>query len=454
MNDFVSSILCHVESVNQDAQLEGILLENKNVGPRSRPNYFYLTDLVNPQQAYWEHIDKAPEHTDEQRRLFAHGNRMESVARSAFSLIDGITGEEATLDGAENDLPGVRGRIDFRYGNSLVEFKTSNYKIETGEDVWQKTPQNVEQLLFYSSLWAFKTSEHYLVYHLGDGPSSVRVFSVKIEDQGLLQNKLKSRKTNLEWAIDENKPSIVRKCRYYDNCHIKASGECNCDELNELDTEPFQRASEIERDKEIEEIMIEAFEKVAARPNSVGSWDLETPRRWYGRQTGQRERDSWSPNETWADDALAAADLLPGLFDDQYIPKIEDPIEFDPSGMMIKRSHTTGNGANNRWVPALYRMKQYDTPPKPSKLKNQIMQLGCACSLAEKGTGNLIVELPNSDTEIIVYRVVFNNLNNIKSKIIDRLEKMKKAIDEEDTDILPTCPGWLQDMNCGNCLCD
>lgn len=450
---FVESIQEHVRSVDADAQLTGTLLANRRQGSASRPEYFYLKDMVNPQQAYWEHLDESPPLTDELRRLFAYGKLMGRVADRAFSSLDGFTDAEAILDGAENGLPGIRGKIDFRYGDSLVEFKTTRYRVDTSEDVWESTPQDIEQLLFYAALWTYDVPTHFLIFHIGDIPNSIRVFEVEIENQGLIRNTLRSRKTNLERALEVEDPSILRQCRYFDGeCHVNAAGLCTCDEYDELNIEPLQRATELERNNDLETRLTEAFRDVQSRPDTVRPWDLETPRRWFGLQVGDRERESWTPDELWVPDALSSAGLLPGPLENPYPSAIDDPIHFSPTGSMIQSTRTTSDGVRSRWVPALVRIRDYDSTPEPYQIRNQIMQIGCACSLSNTGTGYVIIELPNADEEIVAYKVTFEDLGGIRRKIRERLEDMDTALNEEDESNLPMCPDWLQD-DCEECLC-
>lgn len=455
MSTSVEAIMDYVERTEQDAQLAGTLMDNRPERSPGRPPYFYLRDLVNPQQAYWAHIGQEPEHTDELRRLFARGNRMERLAHQAFELLDDFTGIEAILDGAENDIAGVRGRIDFRYGDSLVEFKTTEYHIENSSDIWNYTPQDIEQLLFYSGLWTHDNPEHYLIYYLVDVPQPIRVFKVSINDHGMIQNQLESRKTNLERALEIEDPSLARRCRYHgETCHIDAAGLCNCPNHDEINTEPLERVTDINRQDDLEEMASEAFAELDERLDPVRPWDLETPRRWFGRQARERDRGQWTPDDMWVYDAMHNADLLPGPMESEYIPKLDEPIPFAPKGRIIEITRTTANGFDTQWVPALAWVKDYTSPPKSTQLQNQIMQVGCSCALYGSTSGYCIIELPEADADVVAYRVFFEDIDGLEDEIREMLQSMRQAIEEDDPGFLPTCPEWLQDMSCDDCLCE
>lgn len=452
---FVESIEEHASSIEPDAQLVGTLLEHRPDEDQSRPDYFYLTDLVNPQQAYWDHVGESPEPPEELLERFAHGNEMGRLARRALADVDGFTDPEALLDGAENGIPGVRGRIDFRYGNSLVEFKTTRHQIASSGDIWSHTPQYIEQLLFYSVLWTHDEPTHYLIYHLGDGPSSIRVFRVEVNDSETIREVLEARKSNLETALEDGDPSVIGRCRYHgDQCHVESAGLCDCDQLHELELSSLRHTSLIDRDDDLEEILHEAFQRVEDQPEVVSSWDLETPRQWYGRQIGVRERDPWIPDDQWVPGALASAGLLPGPIESPPSQNLEEALPFSGPGMMVRRTETTTDGIEQQWVPTLIRVRDYQTTPEPIRLRNQVMQIGCACATAGVDTGYIIVELPNADEDIVVYAVTFEDLDGIEEKIRDRLNLMNTALERHDVDQIPECPDWLQGSQCSDCLCE
>lgn len=452
---FVEAIEEHTSSIDMDEQLVGTLLRHREDRDRSRPDYFYLTDLVNPQQAYWDHTGQSPEPPEELLERYAVGNEFGKKAQIAFADVDGFTDPEGLLDGAENGFPGVRGRIDFRYQDSLVELKTTRHQIDSSEDIWTHTPHYIEQLLFYSALWTHTEPTHYLIYQLGDGPSSIRVFKVTVQDPETVTETLAARVSSLEEALEQADPSLLDRCRYHgEQCHVGSEGVCSCSEYDELDFTPLRDASHVEIDVELQETVQAAFERVEGSPEIVSSWDLETPRRWYGRQIGVRERDPWIPDDQWVPSALASAGLLPGSLQSPLSDQLDDPLPFSGSGMAVRRSETTPEGVENRWVPALVRTRDYESTPEPIRLRNQVMQVGCACGVAGVDVGLIIVELPNADEDVVVYRIEFNDLDGILRKIRNRLGAMSEALERNDVNRLPECPGWLQGSNCSDCLCE
>jgi len=453
--DFRNSILDHVDDFERDAQLVGKLLDNRIEQSAGRPDYFYLTDLVNPQTAFWDHVGASPEHTERQEELFAHGKRMESYARKAFANIDEFVEAEATIDGAENDIPGVRGKIDFRFRDSIVEFKTSEYMVESPDDIWSLAPQDIEQLLFYSVIWAHDNPTHYLIYMLSEEPKSTRAFEITIEDPGELKTRLRSRKSNIQYAIDTDNPIMLGRCRYYDHtCHIQQDDICSCDELDPLETEPLEEAVTVQRDHQLEEEIVEAFQELRERVGAVGAWDLYAPRQWYARQFEGQERDGDYVSPEWVHGALETAGLTPGPFTELESPKIDGQLLCTPKARFVERTRSTNRGPETQWVPARIVAKDYDSPPDSYRLKNQFMKVGCACAATGHRTGLLIIELPNSETEVDVHEITFNDPDGIRQKIIERLSEMNEAVYQEDPEMVPECPDFIQEYDCRNCLCE
>lgn len=452
--DFLQSILSHVDSMDQDAQLVGKLLDNRAESSRGRPNYFYLTDLVNPQQNYWDHIGVSAEYSEKKQKLLAHGNRMETFARIVFSNINEFYVSETTLDGAENGLPGIRGKVDFRLSDSLVEFKTSEFNIESSDDIWEKAPQDIEQLLFYTVLWTYDNNVHYLIYLSEKDPDSLRVFEVTINDPGTLKTKLRSRKSNLERAIEVDDPSLLGRCRYYGHtCEFDEAGICDCEKFDEIDTTYLQNAIKISRNDDLEKRITIAMRTSDSQPQSVGSWDLYTPRKWFSRTFEDQERSDDYVRPQWVRQALETANVTPGLFKNIEYPRISKSVEYKPRRIkFVRKSRTTNRGQEDEWLPAKIIAREWQNPPNRDKLKWQFMQVGCICAAADKSRGLLIVELPNSEADVDVYEISYSDLEGIRQQIHKRLSDIATAIKNDDPTQLPQCPSWMEN-DCENCYC-
>lgn len=453
--EFHQSILDHV-STNRDAQLAGILLDHKPEPDPGRPDYFYLTDLTNPQQNYWEHLGEAPEDSEEKLELFAHGNRMESRVRRAFSTMDDFYEEEATIDGAETGLPGIRGKVDFRYLDSLVEFKTSVYDIDTGQDVWDKAPQDIEQLLFYNVLWGYENDTHYLIYLSENDVNALHVFKVLIKDSDALRSALESRQAALSDALELVDPSELGQCRYFDHtCEIGEEEICNCSSLHPIDTSPLQNATTISRAEDLENRIAIALRATEETPTSVNSsWYLYTPRQWFAREFFESESSGDYITPEWTERALEAAGLTSGPFSDLEPPKFEGIVRYAPRITFVERTWTSDKGTKTDWVPAKISARDDSSPPTTQALRYQFMQVACATAVAGKDKGLLILELPNSGTELVVHEVEIEEPERIRQLTEERMDLICKAVREDDPSILPECPDWLQGKDCENCLCN
>lgn len=452
--DFQQSILDHVTGTHQDGQLVGELIEHKPDFQNERPDHFYLTDLTNPQASYWDHVGLSPEHSERQLDLFAHGDRMEAVIRSAFSNLSDFAEAESTLDGAENGIPGVRGKVDFRYLDSLVEFKTSEFDIDSPEDIWDFAPQDIEQLLFYTALWTHDNDTHYLMYMSENDPDCLRVFNVGITDPVAIRSELESRKSILTGAIDEEDPSDLGQCRYFDHsCHIQEEGLCTCASLGEVDTSPLEDATHVERDAELEHTIRIALRANEDRWGSVGSWDLYTPRQWYLEETGRQDSSNEYLTPKWVYDALRSANLTPGPLTDIDYPRIEGSVVYSPRINYVRRIRTTGLESTSEWVPTKIVAKDWPTTPSSESLRSQFMQIACASAIAGKDKGLVILELPNASTEVDAHEIQLRDIDGIRRKVQNRLESIEEAIQNEDPALLPACSDWVQDFDCENCLC-
>jgi hypothetical protein len=436
----------------QDVQVEGLILSKADASPQGRPNYLWLKDLVNPQQAYWDHVGEALPPSDELKARFRHGNKLHAKAGVAFAFVEGFAGSEVVLDGAATGVPGVRGKVDFRHGLSLVEFKTTASLVESAEDVWTKLPQDAEQLLFYAALWTYDHPEHYLVYHTEQEPP-LRVFKITIKDRNAIKRIANQRREALQNAIKNEDPSKLEQCRYYGGtCSLGAAKKCACADLKPIDTSPLRDACAMERDPDMEGILATAFEEANSIPPPVTPWDLETPRRAYLKLRGEAEESDYEPHEFWAWRAMRDSGLLPGVLEATPIPRVFSPLHFKAGGFYIKRVTGHAAEAQTRYVPTLLRVKADAKPPTGLGLRNQIMQLGVLCALTQRETGILVVELPNAPAKIAAYQVSFKDLGGIRQEIRERLAQLKRAIDANDITQLPLCPSWLRDK-CGACQC-
>jgi hypothetical protein len=457
-SSFVEYVAGKVLSASRDEQIAGLVLKGIEAITSGRPNYFFLTDLVNPQQNYWAHIGVEPEPSDKLQAAFGFGRFMQAQAAIALAQISGFAGSEGVLDGAAVGLPGIRGRADFRIGDSLWEFKTTRHRVDDPEHIWDKVPQDIEQILFYAALWTYEARDHHLFFFTSDSEEPLRVFKTTINNRGALRNTLKQRRDALAEAVRTKDPSRLRRCRYYeDSCPIREAGHCDCENLQDWPLRPLQEAVEVVRDEKVEDLVAEAWQILENfPPRPISPWELEVPRRAYGRLTGKRPEEGQVPfKKRWIWRALRQSELLPGPAVAPLLPVLREPLLFKAAGTYLLRKVTKGEEITEKLTPTLIREWDHDYAPRPRYrgVRNYLMQLGVLCALSARPTGALILHPPEMGSALFVHLIQFKDLGEIKRKVRARLTQIAFAVENSDPSQLPQCPKWLKSMECDNCLC-
>jgi hypothetical protein len=452
---FLDFVLARASTVVQDAQLEGILIETRKTPRPDRPDYFYLRDLVNPQQAYWEHCGSTAPKSRELRAAFAFGNRMHDVAGRVFAGQRGFAGTEAILDGAGVGIDGVRGRIDLRIGESLVEFKTTSKSVDTGQDVWANVPQDIEQLLFYAALWSHRPEKHLLVFRTPSPQAPLRIFEVRIDDYGAVANHLKQRRRALRRALEDHDPQSLRRCRYFDShCPQRDAGECACASLEQINTEPIAGNCSLSRNTNLEAELLRDWVAAERQPRSVSAWELAVPRRAFLRLKGIVSDEEWAPDdEGWIWGSLARAGLLPGPLEPLPSTRLTTPLPFKASGGFLKRRVSRGEAGAVILTPYNIRPWEKSGIPTAFAIRPQIAQLGVLCALSGRPTGLAFLEIRNSDAQVAAFQVEFENLDDIRRAVTDTLRSLAEAVAANTADSLPQCPKFVQGYECPHCLC-
>ena len=126
MIDYVSK---RVQSISRDdslASLLEIVVKKQLRSSPSPPNYYYLTDLTNPIQKFYSNNNPTVRKSQELSRKLIQGTQLHQLSGCWFRNLEGFVLEEGTLDGIWMGVDGVRGKIDYRIDESLVEFKTKD----------------------------------------------------------------------------------------------------------------------------------------------------------------------------------------------------------------------------------------------------------------------------------------------------------------------------------------
>jgi hypothetical protein len=454
LSDLVGTKL---DETHRDAQLEGSLLKEAAKPEPRRGSHCRLKDLVNPQQIYWELPPRQPPPVPlALEEVWAYGTQMHDTARTAISTLEGYDGCELDLDSAEVGFPGIKGRIDFRLGDRIVEFKTTRYEVSSADDVWRLVPQDIEQLLFYAAIWTRQSSEHLLIFYNDEFRPSIRAFRCYISNLGAVQTIVKQRMAALTRAVQTSNPSILRRCRYFEGiCPPKAAGLCSCDKLTPINISPLAEVTTLTRDSPLEAHIESSFQAALTAPRAVRPWDLEILRRTYSARRAQGRPESWVPDPNlWVYDALVSSGVLPGPLDSVPRTSFTEPLPFHCSVVFVRRKSSDGMSSRERFVPTLIRSWEKNGEPSPQRLRPQIMQLGVACSIAGSADGYLVLERPGDLQWVRAFRLSFRDLPEIKREVRRRLQLLADSLRAGSHADLPECEQWIQvEIPCARCLC-
>ncbi|MCL4450326.1 MAG: hypothetical protein M1386_03295 [Candidatus Thermoplasmatota archaeon] len=222
----------------EDPSRQEVLRQETTKEGRRTTRQLRVTDLVNPMQ--WFYDVKGPVIADppELRRRFDYGKAMERKVTEILSNEPGFIhlAEQGKLNGAICRMNEVNGKIDFRIGNSIIEFKTAEDAITDEEDLFKNHPQNLEQLLLYILFSGRERYEHKLLYVTGKYPNLVPVaFKVKVTDKGKLVNYFAVRLVRMKSVAEKNVPAGLGKCRCHNYfCKFKESKTCSCSRETEI----------------------------------------------------------------------------------------------------------------------------------------------------------------------------------------------------------------------------
>ena len=148
----------------------------------SSNSYYSLTELTNPQQKFCKVTAPYVKRNNTLARKLIMGKILERKFANWCRLMPELQVEEGTLDGAYVGIPRVRGRVDFIIDNRIVELKTKENIPESVNEIYDKYPNDLEQLVFYSALHPSRPEKNILLFMKDKSPFSMRAFEVNTKD--------------------------------------------------------------------------------------------------------------------------------------------------------------------------------------------------------------------------------------------------------------------------------
>lgn len=411
---------------------------------RGRGKNFRVTDLSNPMLAYMDiKYPNTPVPADLQSK-FNYGRSVERKVNAIFQKKSNYVPTQGHVEGKLVDLPNVRGRLDFRLGGAIVEFKTSVYDIESESSLLENNPQDIRQLLLYILFTQREHDEHRLLYLCGRYPNiSVRSFRVKIKNRLEMIDYFKTTESKLSAAIKDSNPKGLGRCDYYNfGCRFKEAGLCDCSteakaDVSIIKENVFLRLSNDELEKDLSD-----FNSLSNL--TIKLWDVFTPRRWSLKESNiynYIEQTDGSLEEfevrKYIEDALEDNAIL-----------ARTPLHIDYTllndSVMLFNDFDKQNKVS-KVIPTIVRV--YNERPKsalgPSPA--QKAQLGLICALYGAKTGYLFVFYTFPKTGIL-YKIEYSDIERIKNDGIRIMKAMESSFQRKtSTEKLPRCPSFVVD---------
>jgi len=445
-----------------DESLTGLLQQVLSEDVEGEPPWWGVTSLVNPAQAHYKRLHPEVERSSEVQARLDYGRRKGREADQWFRSLPEFVGAEGSVDGAFGGIPGIRGRIDFRLGDSIVELKTTRYHMDTAADVITNSPQDLEQLSIYALITRREDGHHYLVFYNEGVAGRFRVFSVKLLRAPALRQHFKARLAALNRSLETRNPSTLGKCRYFSRgCEFTEVGLCSCSELSNIDTAELATSVRLDRDTALEERLRSASGPQAlAADGKLGLWDLFVPRRAFGKLSGQVV-DSFHGGEDYAlrrdiERRLADSDVCAYRFNLQIpIAGQPDPYVLKGRGLAIKFTETSRAGVTEVVTPLLVRVVRKRTSLDPKSLPGAYLaQLGALCAIRGSRVGALLANFPDRGGAVQCFRVRFDAPEEMLRRLGRQARAIFEGVERKSGDRLTPCPDWIQEDCSGGCPCD
>jgi len=448
----------HVSIENSDA-LSGIIRDSFDSLGRSAvfPDYFYLTELVNPAQSYWKRkLVDTLEIPIPLRRKFAIGNRIGRLVGIWLNSISGSINSEATLDGVYVGIEGIRGRIDFRLNDSIIEIKSKPVHVDNQEMIFSNFPQDLEQLIFYSVLSTQSSRNHFLIFVTDIPPYQPYVYRVTIKDMESARTLLIKRKNDYMRALETEDPSILFQCRYFPSCRVNELGQCTCTALPIETGDKLRDLVELERDTEFESKLIFARDNKYQRvQTSISPFSLLFPRKWYLKNIEGIEDRFIKSSQKEADESLLWKAIKMA---DALSPADTPDREWITEPFMLRVSNNfityRESGCPDIVIPFISKVSNaysFKYTQAPHEIHVGTLAIICAYYNIEKGV--IFTLYPFSDMKLSAYVVDFSDIARCRDLISKQIEMIHESVTTQNPAILDPCLGFMK-RDCDiECLC-
>jgi len=455
----VGSVITTVSAeYNLSAPIRDSFVAARQVGPLPS-DYFFLTDLVVPTQAYWRR--KAP-HV---RRSQALANRLElgrqrhRIAGYWFGSLPGFQLSETNLNGHYVGVPGVVGRFDFLLDDKILEFKTKTAQDIDLPEVSGKYLQDLEQLAFYSAL-SVDAPENNILCFLGSGSpyaANVRAFDVRVLHHEQVRQILRDRIDWLKARLAASDPSGLPRCPYYsDLCEFESTA-CSCQSAPTSWIGNVLDHVRISRNQTIEAALSAAR---SPAPPSNGVWtirDLMFPRQRYHTAWEYEPSDAYVPYVSAPEKDAAVALLSSCIWRQGVQPGRSERDRIHSGGdsqVLCARSYINanvpGSGPGESTIPLLVRgSSARRTLSRPTDY--HLAELALTCGRLGLSAGVVALAFYNEDLPPMLYLVRFDSAR-LKRFYQTSKSQISTAIESGDPSPLPRCT-FMESCPFAGCAC-
>ena len=444
-----------LEAVALNEGVAGIIDRSLGGASRDKPPWWYVTDLVNPSLAYHREVS-APIPTDPaiaQRLRF--GKAIHDTAESWFRCMENFAAAEGAVDGAHIGLPGVRGRIDFRIGGSIIELKTTERATVDVEGVFSEHPHDLEQLVLYALFTVREDETHRLVYYRTGAEPPFTSFRVRLRRPGPLKHAFEQRLKLLDEALSRRNPARLGQCRYLElGCDYDLQHICGCRAEGRVDESFLRESLEVSADPTFDAELERARQQARRRgPTGLSLWDLFVPRQAYLKAIGvgvPYYPDDDERNASWRQ--LSDGVKSSGL---NYETRAIDLDGVHLGWLELVTLRETGkDGVSTNTYPILVKSSNAASPFRRDGLPDAyIAQAGVRCSLTGAPTALLAVGYAGRPGLIGCYRLSFRDTAGILAEVRRSLRDIAWAVSHADPSHLGACESWLTSTCSDGCLC-
>ncbi len=453
----VEDINVFVNNVSIDESVTSLLSKamDDQLRQQSFPRkYYFLTELVNPTQAYWSRKYPDLEKSKALMRRLALGNQLQRFASYWFKTLPEFDVEEGKVDGSWVGVDGVRGSIDYRFGESILELKTKDELPDNPQEIISIYPHDLEQLAFYSAIHPLGLKNNYLVFMENSPPYNFRAFNVITKDPGRLKEIIKNRIKKLTAALENDDPSELGKCRYHGK-GCQYTDLCNCNEYEMIPTEAIEKSVDIKFDNAFTQRLEDAKEACKASESSrFTTFEIINPRKVLKEKVyGLDSPFTVDPLKDGYKACLYfTMKRLPIGLSDAEIKDVkksqrEDRVHIGFRWAKMKRSGTE-DGEIVPYLQKISGISDHNYARRPGSYN--LAELGIACATYGKNTGYIFTVFPEIDKLCRVWRVTFSDFNGILKLVRETIDNIEKAEKKEDIHALPQCQSFM----CGPKACN